>query len=127
MALRLISWASQTKPSGTGRKVVNVDLATNEEPHLLEYILAHYYLGDAEGAGLGLVLNALQEETGGQWALFLLAGVGWALRDNVENARTNFFTANESAPGQRQWVALAVGVLELFVGSPSRGGVGQLR
>ena len=74
------------------QKVVNVDLATNEEPHLLEYILAHYYLGDAEGAGLGLVLNALQEETGGQWALFLLAGVGWALRGNVENARTNFFT-----------------------------------
>ncbi len=74
------------------QKVVNVDLAANEEPHLLEYILAHYYLGDAEGTGLGLVLNALQEETGGQWALFLLAGVGWALRGNVENARTNFFT-----------------------------------
>jgi tetratricopeptide (TPR) repeat protein len=75
------------------QKVLNVDLAANEEPHLLEYILAHYYLGDAEGAGLGLVLNALQEETGGQWALFLLAGIGWAQRDNVENARTNFFTA----------------------------------
>ncbi len=75
------------------QKVLNVDLAANEEPHLLEYILSHYYLGDAEGTGLGLVLSALQEETGGQWALFLLAGIGWAQRGNVENARTNFFTA----------------------------------
>ena len=54
-----------------------------------KYILSLYYLGDPEGAGLGAVLNLLQEEGSNIWSIFFLAGLGWALRDNMPNARTN--------------------------------------
>lgn len=71
-------------------KVTAMDPAKTSETSFLEYILSLYYLDDPDGMGLGAVLNLLQEEGSNVWALFYLAGLGWALRDNLQNAQTNF-------------------------------------
>jgi tetratricopeptide (TPR) repeat protein len=65
---------------------------TNNE-EFAELVLTFYYLGDPEGRGLGGVLRALQSGGVQSWLLFFLAGLGWALRTNLTNARTNFALA----------------------------------
>jgi tetratricopeptide (TPR) repeat protein len=54
----------------------------------LELVLAHYYLGDHDGVGLGSVLRAIQENPD-FWGLFYLAGLGWALRNDMTAARAD--------------------------------------
>lgn len=65
---------------------------TNNE-EFAELVLTFYYLGDPEGRGLGGVLRALQSGGAQSWILFFLAGLGWALRNNLATARTNFALA----------------------------------
>jgi hypothetical protein len=55
-----------------------------------DWILAHYYLGDEKGQGLELALrlvNRPQHEP--EPIMLLLAGLGWALRNDWQATRTN--------------------------------------
>ncbi len=56
---------------------------------LLELVLSHYYLGDEGGIGLGMVLDALRDQDNEFWGLFYLAGLGWAMRDDMTTARSD--------------------------------------
>lgn len=76
--------------------VLAVDLQTSEEPSFSEYVFTHYYLGDEERIGLGNVLRVLQEDKRYEWQTLYLAGLGWAIRGQLENAKTNFqFAVNQ--------------------------------
>lgn len=55
-----------------------------------ELILALYYLGDKDGAGLGIVLNTMNGEGAIAPAQFYLAGLGWAIREDNRAAHSNF-------------------------------------
>ncbi len=57
---------------------------------LLEYVMAHYYLGDREGAGLALSLELMEPGKLISPLQFFLAGVGWAMRGNSSPAHVNF-------------------------------------
>ena len=69
--------------------MIQIEPPTDGEVDLLELTLAHYYLGDREGVGLGRVLNATRDE-GGFWGWFFLAGLGWAMRGDMKAARADF-------------------------------------
>jgi hypothetical protein len=71
------------------RKVRELDLEKSDQAGWMEYILAHYYLGDPEGAGLGMVLETLRRERSAPWILFFLAGLGWAVRGDLRIARND--------------------------------------
>lgn len=71
-------------------EVVQTDISKTDQPSVVEYLLAHYYLGDEEGEGLELALRALQEQPSPPWTLFFLAGLGWAVRGDLRTARSNF-------------------------------------
>jgi tetratricopeptide (TPR) repeat protein len=74
-------------------KATERDISKPENQHIMELILSRYYLGDPEGEGLSSVLQILSEKGSQYWAFFFLAGLGWAMRDNVTNAHSNFETA----------------------------------
>lgn len=57
---------------------------------LLEYTMAHFYLGDAEGRGLATVLDGLQQERDVSFGQLFLAGLGWAIRGDQTAAHSNF-------------------------------------
>ncbi len=59
-----------------------------------DYVLAHYYTGDAEGVGLGVVLDGLAAAPEPDYFLFALAGLGWGVRSHAENAMVNFRLAS---------------------------------
>ncbi len=75
------------------QKVAMYELPEDGNVDYLELVLAHYYLGDREGIGLGSVLKALQEDAG-FWGLFFLAGLGWAMRGDLAAARTDMQLAH---------------------------------
>jgi hypothetical protein len=75
------------------QKVVETDVAKTKERSLMEFVLAHYYLGDPEAVALGGVIRLLQEERGASWELLYMAALGWALRGNVQDARANLTLA----------------------------------
>lgn len=85
------------------RQVVKMDIAEQENIDLLEYVLAHYFLGDREGLGLGITLNLMESSDRISSLLLFLAGLGWAMRGNEASAHANFHQA------QMQMQALAVG------------------
>ena len=60
------------------------------EVEVLEYVMAHYYLGDREGAGLGVTLDLMEPGKDISPLQFFLAGLGWAMRDNQSSAHVNF-------------------------------------
>lgn len=70
------------------RRVTHLELPEEESTGFLELVLAHYYLGDKEGIGLGSVLNALQADNQ-NWYVLILAGLGWAMRDDLNAARAD--------------------------------------
>ncbi len=74
-------------------KAIERDISKPENQHIMELILSRYYLGDPAGEGLSTVLQILNEKGSQYWAFFFLAGLGWAMRDNATNARSNFETA----------------------------------
>ena len=59
----------------------------------MEFVLAHYYLGDPKGEALGGILRLLKEDRGASWELLFLAGLGWGLRGNLQDARANLSVA----------------------------------
>lgn len=78
------------------QKVLDVDLQESEEPSFSEYVLTHYYLGDEERIGLGNILRVLQEDKRYEWQTLFLAGLGWAIQNRIDNARTNLqFAINQ--------------------------------
>lgn len=85
------------------RQVVKMDIVEQENIDLLEYVLAHYFLGDREGLGLGITLNLMESSDRISSLLLFLAGLGWAMRGNEASAHANFHQA------QMQMQALAVG------------------
>jgi len=75
------------------QKVLKVDPKQSQEPSFSELILTHYYLGDKERMGLGNVLRVIQESRRYDWQTLFLAGLGWAIQDNLDNAEANFQVA----------------------------------
>lgn len=74
-------------------KVVTYEPGEDEGLPLLETILAYYYLGDPDRIGLELILRALSEMDSTDWALLLLAGLGWAFHGDMRNAHSNLENA----------------------------------
>jgi hypothetical protein len=70
------------------RKAAATELPENGNVDYLELVLSHYYLGDHDGVGLASVLRAINEDPG-FWGLFYLAGLGWAMRNDLVTARSN--------------------------------------
>ena len=56
----------------------------------LEFVMAHYYLGDKEGRGLASVLDDLRQQQDVAFGQLFLAGLGWALRNDRTAAHSNF-------------------------------------
>jgi tetratricopeptide (TPR) repeat protein len=55
-----------------------------------DWILAHYYLGDEKRQGLELALRLISRQQGEpEPIMLLLAGLGWAIRDDWVATRTN--------------------------------------
>ncbi len=78
------------------QRVLTVDLEKSEEPSFSEYVLTHYYLGDKERIGLGNILRILQEDRRYDWQTLFLAGLGWAIQDDLDSASTNLqFSVNQ--------------------------------
>ncbi|MEZ4733211.1 MAG: hypothetical protein R3E79_39450 [Caldilineaceae bacterium] len=75
------------------QKVLKVDPKQSQEPSFSELILTHYYLGDKERIGLGNVLRVIQESRRYDWQTLFLAGLGWAIQGNLDNAEANFQVA----------------------------------
>ncbi|HXF60254.1 MAG TPA: hypothetical protein VNK95_01475, partial [Caldilineaceae bacterium] len=71
-------------------EIVHTDISKMDQPSVVEYLLAHYYLGDEGGEGLEIALRALQEQPSPSWLLFFLTGLGWAVRGDLRTARSNF-------------------------------------
>jgi tetratricopeptide (TPR) repeat protein len=78
---------------------------SNDE--FVEIVLTFYYLGDAEGRGLSSTLRALQSGGAQSWVLFFLAGLGWALRKNMQSVRNNFALAIERRKANAEGVKLS--------------------
>ena len=71
-------------------EIVQTDISKTDQPSVVEYLLAHYYLGDEKGEGLETVLRALQDQQATSWVLLFLAGLGWAVRGDLRTAKSNF-------------------------------------
>lgn len=70
-------------------QVLQVDIKENEEPSFTEYVLTHYYMGDQERIGLGNMLRILQEDRRYEWQNLFLAGLGWAIQEQLDSTMTN--------------------------------------
>lgn len=69
--------------------VTAADVGKTDRGSMMEFILAHYYLGDPNATGLEIVLRALREQRAPNWAMLYLAGIGWVLREDMGAARSN--------------------------------------
>lgn len=70
------------------QKAIKTELPEDGNVDYLELVLSHYYLGDHDGVGLASVLRAINENPG-FWGLFYLAGLGWAMRNDMVTARSD--------------------------------------
>lgn len=71
------------------KKALPIEPDADETPPIYETVLASYYLGDPNRAGLSAVLQTLQEQDPENWGLMVLAGLGWAIHGNMTNAHSN--------------------------------------
>lgn len=99
-------------------KVIQTKLPEQGDVDLLELVLAHYFLGDKKGVGLGMTLNTIQEEPEAFWGLYFLAGLGWALRGDMTTARSDLRLAvmrhksmAQGARLERHWGRIAADLL----------------
>ena len=69
--------------------VTKMDLSEENKDSFLEYVFSFYSLGDTEGTGLGTVLQTLKEARAAHWWLLFLAGIGWAIRGDLDTASSN--------------------------------------
>ncbi len=67
------------------RKAVKAEAPAANSVNYAELVLAHYYLGDHEGTGLASVLHAVRQGVQTE-ENFYLAGLGWALRNDMAAA-----------------------------------------
>lgn len=72
------------------RQVVETELDDEVPVSLLEWTMAHYYLGDKHGAALAGVLESIRGRATHDSGLFYLAGVGWAQRGDRVAAIADF-------------------------------------
>ncbi len=70
------------------RQAISAKLPEDGNVDYLELVLSRYYLGDHDGIGLASVLRAIDEDPS-FWGLFYLAGLGWAMRNDMTAARMN--------------------------------------
>ncbi len=70
------------------QKAIKTELPDDGNVDYLELVLSHYYLGDHDGVGLASVLRAINENSD-FWGLFYLAGLGWAMRNDMVTARSD--------------------------------------
>ncbi len=70
------------------QKAVKTELPDDGNVDYLELVLSRYYLGDHDGVGLASVLRAINEDPG-FWGQFYLAGLGWAMRNDLVTARSD--------------------------------------
>ena len=70
------------------QKAIKTELPDDGNVDYLELVLSHYYLGDHDGVGLASVLRAINENPS-FWGLFYLAGLGWAMRNDMVTARSD--------------------------------------
>ena len=89
----LLKQGETARAEAIWQEIVDTDL-DEDTPVLSEMVLANYYLGDKTAAGLSTVLGVLSENTGqAAWGVYSLAGLGWALRGNVQSAKADMETA----------------------------------
>lgn len=92
------------------------EIASNQEGlqqdqrSIVEFILAHYFLGDPEARGLELILGVLREQKNLDWIMLYLAGIGWAVRGDYSTAHSNL----RLAATQLQWRAEGLGIPRLY-------------
>jgi len=72
------------------QRITETELTEQEAQNFFEVVLSFYYLDDPERMGLELVLRLLNETRNPSWSVFFLIGLGWALHNNLRNARANF-------------------------------------
>lgn len=72
----------------------------------LELVLARYYLGDHDGVGLASVLRAIKDDPN-HWGLFYLAGLGWAMRNDMVTARADMHVAQSRRKMRGEGVKLS--------------------
>lgn len=70
------------------KRAIEAEIPQDGSVDYLELVLSRYYLGDHDGVGLASVLRAINEDPG-FWGLFYLAGLGWAMRNDMTAARSN--------------------------------------
>ena len=74
----------------TWQRVTSIKPDQGDQGSLVEYTLSHFYLGDETGSALAGVLGVIREQQQRvPWSLFLLAGIGWAVRHDLDAARSN--------------------------------------
>jgi tetratricopeptide (TPR) repeat protein len=103
----------QGKPEVARRQwegVIRSITPQTDNEQFVELVLSFYYLGDQEGQGLNGVLRALQSGGVQSWVLLFLAGLGWMLRDSLNNARTNFTLAISRRKAQAEGTKLSAEV-----------------
>lgn len=101
-------------------RVTEIKAEQAEPGSLFEYVLSHYYLGDEAGTAMAGVLGMIrQQQQSVMWSLFLLAGLGWAMRKDMVSARSNIEIAvtqrKSAAEGKLlpyQYWQMVVGLLD---------------
>ena len=76
-------------------RAASVDVNTNEDLRyaLTEYFLAHYYLPELRDQGLAANLTLIREVEGLDWHFHYLAALGFALRNDLDNAQIHLTEA----------------------------------
>ena len=77
------------KARNAWKKMIAYEPDEDEDFPIFGMILAYYYSGDPNQIGLELVLRTLAETDPVDWALLLLAGLGWAVQGDMKNTHSN--------------------------------------
>ncbi len=88
--LSLFKQGQADEAKRTWQRVTGIKPDQGDQGSLVEYTLSHFYLGDETGSALAGVLGVIREQQQRvPWSLFLLAGIGWAVRHDLDAARSN--------------------------------------
>ncbi len=89
--LSLFKQGRKREAENVWKRVVAVQGENANENSIVEYSLAHFYLGDEDRVALTSLLNLVREQKQRvPWAIFMLIGLGWVVRDDLTAARSNF-------------------------------------
>ena len=95
-------------------RAIERDISKPENQHIMELILSRYYLGDPAGEGLSTVLQILSEKGSQYWAFFFLAGLGWGMRDNIDQCSFQFRDGHATAAFIRRRTAAPAGGMAIL-------------